>query len=143
MASVIYRHDKKVDFISSCRTCRVTKMIEGIPADAYAAWRKGAKIQNVLPELSDGDREFLMSETCEECFDAAFPMPKSRQETIAPEVGQIWRGRTHAHQRVKVTYVNRDFQRVAWEDLHNGNNSTESIRTFRAYFKPEKETEDE
>lgn len=71
MASVIHRRDGKVDFISSCRVCRVTKMVEGIPAEGYAAWRKGSLIGNVLPDLPVNDREFLISEICGTCFDEA------------------------------------------------------------------------
>ena len=32
-----------------------------ITEDQYDAWRKGALIQNVMPHLSDDEREFIMT----------------------------------------------------------------------------------
>ena len=44
-----------------------------ITKEQYEAWQRGELIQNVMPHLSDADREFLISGvTQEECNDA-FP----------------------------------------------------------------------
>lgn len=40
--------------------------------NSYVAWQYGEDIQNVFPELSDGDRETLISGTCSDCFDTLF-----------------------------------------------------------------------
>jgi hypothetical protein len=35
----------------------------------YEGWRLGMPVQNAFPEMSAGNREFLISRTCETCFD--------------------------------------------------------------------------
>lgn len=35
----------------------------------YENWQYGELIQDALPELSDADREVLISGTCSDCFD--------------------------------------------------------------------------
>jgi len=35
-------------------------------------FRQGAHIQNAFPYLTDGEREFLMSGTCDKCWDKMF-----------------------------------------------------------------------
>lgn len=44
-----------------------------LDAERVAAWRAGAYVQNVFPELSAADRETLVSGSCGPCFDLAFP----------------------------------------------------------------------
>jgi hypothetical protein len=39
----------------------------------YHAGRTGPFLQQVFPELSDRDRETLLTGTCDACFDKAFP----------------------------------------------------------------------
>jgi len=57
------------------QTCRVCEKIYTLEVDlkAYNSWKtRGELIQNALPELSDGERELLISGTCESCFDMIF-----------------------------------------------------------------------
>ena len=37
--------------------------------EGFRAWRKGVHIKNALPELTDAEREYLISGLCEECLD--------------------------------------------------------------------------
>lgn len=37
------------------------------------AWQAGELIQNALPELSDDQRELMISGTCGKCWDKMFP----------------------------------------------------------------------
>jgi hypothetical protein len=39
-------------------------------------WQSGALIQNVMPYLSDDQRELLISGTCGKCFDKIFDRKK-------------------------------------------------------------------
>lgn len=41
--------------------------------EGYVEWQYGQKIQDAFPELSDADREILISGTCDECFNQLFP----------------------------------------------------------------------
>jgi hypothetical protein len=36
----------------------------------YDRWKSGELIQNALPELSNDERELLISKCCEKCFDS-------------------------------------------------------------------------
>lgn len=42
------------------------------PTEAFRRWRNGEYIQDVLPELSDDDREALISGLCPDCWDEVF-----------------------------------------------------------------------
>jgi hypothetical protein len=45
-----------------------------VPTKGFDEWAMGTgkHIQYALPQLSPGDREFMISGTCEPCFDAMF-----------------------------------------------------------------------
>ena len=59
-------------YFGSCRCCgELQQFTVGI--DDLNAWHVGGVlIQDAMPYLSTGEREFLISETCEPCFDAMF-----------------------------------------------------------------------
>ena len=41
----------------------------------YIEWKNGAGfIQDLMPYLSEADRELLISKTCGDCFDRMFPV---------------------------------------------------------------------
>ncbi len=52
-----------------CFACRKVVALEVSPT-GLARWKGGEHIQKALPELSAGERELLISGTCEPCFDA-------------------------------------------------------------------------
>lgn len=52
---------------ATCISCDTEHEIEVRYKD-YIAWRDGALIQNVMPYLTAGQRELLISQTCEKCF---------------------------------------------------------------------------
>jgi len=54
-----------------CRWCGIGKPIE-IRKEAWKAWRSGEHIQDVAPEISAGDRELLITQTCGPCFESMF-----------------------------------------------------------------------
>ncbi len=56
-------------FWASCRRCGKFQTLL-VNLDDMNAWNsRKALIQDAMPYLSAGEREFLISETCEECFD--------------------------------------------------------------------------
>lgn len=59
------------DYEVKCQFCKKVFTIKAKPKD-IEAWKEGALIQNVMPYLSDNDRELLISGTCEPCFDKIF-----------------------------------------------------------------------
>lgn len=45
-----------------------------VPAteEELQAWHSGELIQDAMPELTPGQREMLLNQICEECFDRMF-----------------------------------------------------------------------
>ena len=60
----------------TCWNCNKTYAID-VPVDGHLKWKAGnGLIQEVLPELSDGERELLISGTCDTCWDELFGGPE-------------------------------------------------------------------
>ena len=55
-----------------CRMCGEIHPIE-VDLEGYQQWKAGALIQNALPTLSAGERELLISKTCDDCWNKIFP----------------------------------------------------------------------
>jgi hypothetical protein len=49
----------------------------------YEAWLTGTHAQDVFPYLTDGERELLISNTCDKCFEEMFP--EEEEEEWYPE----------------------------------------------------------
>ena len=66
------------------RTCRLCgKLVEMLvnPKD-LSDWKSEKKyIQDAMPYLSAGEREILISKTCDECFDKMFPPNPEEENT--------------------------------------------------------------
>lgn len=43
-----------------------------VPGEALWKYRQGARIQDAMPMLSAGEREFLISGMCDSCFNKMF-----------------------------------------------------------------------
>ena len=54
-----------------CLMCRKEYQIPCFLEDAKS-YKAGEKIQDCFPYLSAGDRELLISQVCNDCFDSAF-----------------------------------------------------------------------
>lgn len=54
-----------------CVRCGETTIITAKVSDIIA-WKEGGLIQNALPYLTKGERELLISNTCEKCFSEMF-----------------------------------------------------------------------
>ena len=55
----------------TCWNCNNTYVVKFSP-EGYAEWQGGELIQEALPELSDGERELMISSTCDTCWDELF-----------------------------------------------------------------------
>lgn len=69
--------DKRRDAVQyTCKPCINCNKRETltISVEGYRLWKhEGKYVQDAFPELSDDDRELLISGTCKECFAALFP----------------------------------------------------------------------
>ena len=63
---------------SNCHFCvkEVTVRVPKSRYNDYKRWRRGANIQDAMPWMSAGDREFLISGVCEKCFDDTCKEPE-------------------------------------------------------------------
>jgi len=69
-----------VEIIVVCRICYTRHNIKA-DAKKYHSWNNGeGYIQDILPELSAGDRELLISATCDDCFSKMFPYSESSED---------------------------------------------------------------
>jgi hypothetical protein len=58
---------------TTCPGCQHPGRVRNVKPVALNAWLLGAHIQDVMPELSDADRELLISGMHSDCFDSLFP----------------------------------------------------------------------
>lgn len=56
-----------------CVYCGNVYTVKGIKSSDYQSWKKSAGlIQDLMPYLSDADRELLLSSTCDECWKSMY-----------------------------------------------------------------------
>ena len=60
-----------MSYTAECRCCGNAQRIDANVSD-FIAWQGGSLIQDAMPYLSAGQRELLISKTCEPCFDTMF-----------------------------------------------------------------------
>jgi len=60
-----------ITLTGTCRICHTPDEIV-VPEAHYEAWRNGALIQIAMPDLTPGQREFVISQTCDACFTKLF-----------------------------------------------------------------------
>lgn len=69
IAEVGYLPDDTVLIVTTpCCVCGKTHEFQ-FDRRKYEDWQNGVLIQKVFPELSDGEREILISGTCPACWD--------------------------------------------------------------------------
>jgi len=78
--------------VQKCPLCGKTSEIE-VDAEKYAAWQQGRKehksaathgIQVIFADLSDADRETILSGTHSDCWDALFAYQEEEEESQDP-----------------------------------------------------------
>lgn len=57
--------------LAVCYRCGVGQTITA-PVTAFMAWESGVLIQEALPMLNAGQREMLISQTCDDCWTEMF-----------------------------------------------------------------------
>lgn len=63
---------KKVIVKINCRKCYQEQSLEVVYQDLLD-WKAGKLIQFAMPYLNEIERELLISQTCEPCFDKMYP----------------------------------------------------------------------
>ena len=62
---------EKTTMWSTCRVCKNQVEMQ-VHIEDVTAWENGKLIQDAMPYLTPGEREVLISGTCEPCFDRMF-----------------------------------------------------------------------
>ena len=56
-----------------CKYCNQVYIVKDIKPEDYQEWHNGlGLIQDVMPYLSAGDRELMVSRTCDNCWNKMF-----------------------------------------------------------------------
>jgi hypothetical protein len=75
-------HGESCDATVACPLCGEPNLIAGIPYGPFLLWQGGLGfIQQMLPMLTDGQREGLLSGCHEDCFNECFPEEDDDEET--------------------------------------------------------------
>lgn len=69
--AALCREDGSTSIITACRMCREEFAIV-VPTKGYLRWLAGELVQNAFPMVPRGERELLVSGTCNKCFKAIF-----------------------------------------------------------------------
>lgn len=76
----------KINVACSCPFCGTINLIKNVDFDALVAWKNGALIQDVLPNLNPNEREMLKTGICPKCWDDMFsPEPEEDEEDWGDE----------------------------------------------------------
>ena len=62
----------KATIETECNICGQQYSIE-VSKECYDAWQKGLLDDDVLRDVSDEDRELLVTKTCDSCWQTLFP----------------------------------------------------------------------
>lgn len=62
----------KIRLSIRCAMCTELHFIS-VEKDDFDRYKNGEKVQNAFPYLNDGQRELIISQLCNECFDKMFP----------------------------------------------------------------------
>lgn len=60
-----------VTLIATCPHCKKDTRVR-LEAEGAVLWQRGALIQNALPQLSDDERELLLTGICPPCWEEMF-----------------------------------------------------------------------
>jgi len=71
MAILTHVRGTTVTVTAPCHICGTQQTVT-VPTAGYIQWQLGHLIQEALPTVSDGDREFLISRICDPCFESHF-----------------------------------------------------------------------
>lgn len=63
---------RRIDMTVQCKACGIDYHLS-VDYDGYVRWKHGEGfIQDLLPENTAGERELLLSGTCDDCYNKMF-----------------------------------------------------------------------
>jgi hypothetical protein len=76
--------DGSTSIFTGCLMCRVDFVLV-VPTVSYLRWLDGESAQSSFPMMPKGERELLVSGTCDECFEALFAVDTEEEERHDPD----------------------------------------------------------
>ncbi len=78
-------HDKDtMEVMATCRFCGTTHTMT-VYIDDYFDWQEGTHIQEAMPYLTPAERELLISQTCQDCWDKMFGQNEKEEEVFVSD----------------------------------------------------------
>lgn len=74
--------------MATCRFCGTTHTMT-VCIDDYFDWQNGEHIQSAMPYLKPAERELLISQTCQDCWDRMFGQEEEEEVFVSDEDGFI------------------------------------------------------
>lgn len=60
-----------MDIQITCKYCNIEHQVS-VPDEQHQDWKNGTPIQNAMPDVSESDRELLISGCCDKCWISFF-----------------------------------------------------------------------
>ena len=77
-----------MEVMVTCRLCGTTHTMT-VCIDDYFDWQNGEHIQDAMPYLTPAERELLISQTCQDCWDRMFGQEEEEEVFVSDEDGFI------------------------------------------------------
>ena len=77
-----------MEVMATCRLCGTTHTMT-VCIDDYFDWQNGEHIQSTMPYLKPAERELLISQTCQDCWDKMFGQEEEEEVFVSDEDGFI------------------------------------------------------
>lgn len=77
-----------MEVMATCRFCGTTHTLT-VDINDYFDWQNGKHIQDAMPYLTPAERELLISQTCQTCWDKMFADDEEEEVFVSDEDGFI------------------------------------------------------
>ena len=77
-----------MEVLATCRFCGTTHTLT-VDINDYFNWQEGTHIQDAMPYLTPAERELLISQTCQACWDKMFADDEEEEVFVSDEDGFI------------------------------------------------------
>lgn len=77
-----------MEVLATCRFCGTTHTLT-VDINDYFNWQEGTHIQDAMPYLTPAERELLISQTCQTCWDKMFADDEEEEVFVSDEDGFI------------------------------------------------------
>ena len=81
-------HEDTMEVLATCRFCGTTHTLT-VDINDYFDWQNGKHIQDAMPYLTPAERELLISQTCQDCWDRMFGQEEEEEVFVSDEDGFI------------------------------------------------------